>query len=504
MKLQSQSKPVTKSTFKPSPFQQAGFDWGDSNIGKYKAAVMIAVAGSGKSTFLREFYTRMSNKYDRMLLLAFNSNNAKEARDKNTVSNCTIITYHAYGNSAIRKLYKPTLDTEGKKVEMIIKGRLADNQRFLIPPIKRIVSLCKANVVINPTDDDLNYITAMYDIDFGDNTPDEMISKAFDLVRHGLSESINMVDKVIDFDDMIYIPVVLGLQPDQYGLIMADEFQDTNKAQAKLIQMGRTANMIGVGDPWQSIYAFRGADSKAMENLTVEFEADTLPLSISYRCPKAVGDLVRSEFPNIDFQTPDWAKEGSITTTEIEKAIPNMQEGDLVVSRVNAALPKLAFTLIRQGKTARIMGRDIGRALKEVIVKQKATSTSDLWGKLNSYKMKQVEKFTRMNMQTKVQQIDDQIETIMALAEGTNSVYDLITRCDTMFSDEQIGISLGTVHKNKGREANNVFIVRPDLLPLPFVMEKGNAEAKQQELNMRYVAETRPLENLIFATGELK
>jgi superfamily I DNA/RNA helicase len=180
-----------------------------------------------------------------------------------------------------------------------------------------------------------------------------------------------------------------------------------------------------------------------------------------------------------------------------------MQEGDIVISRINANLPAIAFSLIRKGKTARILGRDIGKSLKGIIEKQKASDLSDLFTKLNEFREKQMSKFMSLNKPDKISQLDDQLETISALSEGANSVWDVITRCQTMFSDDQIGISLGTIHKNKGREAKNVFITRPDLIPLPFVMQKGSEEDKIQELNGKYVACTRPTENLIFCQGEL-
>ena len=213
--------------------------------------------------------------------------------------------------------------------------------------------------------------------------------------------------------------------------------------------------------------------------------------------------MIRREFPEIKFETPDWAKDGNITEVGIEKSLDLMQEGDMVLSRINANLPSIAFALIRKGKTARIMGRDIGKSLEALIKKQKVDSLPELFTKLEDYREKQYQKFLRLNRPDKIRQIDDQIETVSALSDGANSVWDVITRCQTMFSDERGGVSLGTIHKNKGAEANNVFITRPDLMPLPFVMQKGSAEDKQQELNMRYVGLSRSSENLVFCHGDL-
>lgn len=495
--------PAFVPAFKYSPYQQNLFDWGIAHAHKKDAAVVNAVAGSGKSTSLRELTRIVANDYENILSLAFNAHIAKDGREKNKLPNVKIITYHALGLSGIKKVYKPEIDTEGKKVESLVKSRMGSNKYFLIPSIKRLTDLCKGCYIPQPSHSDLYEIALTYDIELYEDQSDNLKFEIFDATQKAIIDSIDTASSIIDFSDMIFIPLVNDLSLDQFDMILADEFQDTNIAQAMLIQKARTGVMIGIGDSKQSIYAFRGADSTAMDKLVEEFGAEQLPLSISYRCPKVVGDLIRREFPEIKFETPDWAKDGNITEVGIEKSLDLMQEGDMVLSRINANLPSIAFALIRKGKTARIMGRDIGKSLEALIKKQKVDSLPELFTKLEDYREKQYQKFLRLNRPDKIRQIDDQIETVSALSDGANSVWDVITRCQTMFSDERGGVSLGTIHKNKGAEANNVFITRPDLMPLPFVMQKGSAEDKQQELNMRYVGLSRSSENLVFCHGDL-
>jgi len=504
MKLNNLGTPKA-GTFVPSKYQQALFDWAADNAGTSNAAVVNAVAGSGKSKSLNELTVRVGHKYGRIASLAFNSHIAKETKQKTTVRNVDVRTYHSLGLSAIRKVYpKVKIDDNGGKVEMLVKSKLiAGNLFFLIPSIKRLVSLCKAFAINNPGDEFL-YDTALnFSIELFEDRSAETKYRIFDSVRFALIRSLETADQLIDFDDMIFVPVVLGFTPDTYDLILADEFQDTNLAQAMLIEMAKAGVLVGVGDPQQSIYAFRGANSSAMDSLVEKFGAVQLPLSISYRCPMAVGNLVREQFPHIKFESPDWAIAGSVSDGDISKLLDNMQDGDIVISRVNANLPKIAFNLIRKGKTARILGRDIGRSLKALIEKMKADSVGDLFVRLKKYQDAQVSKMLQLGKTGMAGQVIDQVETITALSEGANSVYDIITRCQTMFDDEQIGISLGTIHKHKGREAKNVYVSRPDLIPLEFVMKKGTLEDKQQELNMKYVSFTRSTENLVFAYGEL-
>jgi len=89
--------------------------------------------------------------------------------------------------------------------------------------------------------------------------------------------------------------------------------------------------------------------------------------------------------------------------------------------------------------------------------------------------------------------LEDKISTLLFLAKLSNSIEDLKMKIKTIFTDEIKGIVLSTVHKAKGLESNRVFIVRPDLMPLP------NARSWQyiQEKNLEYVAYTRARLELI-------
>ena len=77
---------------------------------------------------------------------------------------------------------------------------------------------------------------------------------------------------------------------------------------------------------------------------------------------------------------------------------------------------------------------------------------------------------------------------------GNKDIETLKTKIGLIFTDEIQGIVLSTIHKAKGLESNRVFIIRPDLMPLP------NSRSWQyaQELNLIYVAHTRAKTELIF------
>ena len=118
---------------------------------------------------------------------------------------------------------------------------------------------------------------------------DQTVAEVYDLYQRRLHAS-----NAVDFDDLIMLTVeVLERFPEAltrwrkaFRYILVDEYQDTNHAQYRLLQLlgGEHGNVCAVGDPDQSIYAFRGADIRNI----MEFERDfpgtqVIPLEQNYR-----------------------------------------------------------------------------------------------------------------------------------------------------------------------------------------------------------------------------
>lgn len=139
----------------------------------------------------------------------------------------------------------------------------------------------------------------------------EVNNRVIDLADQILTKCLDLdsIKKSVDFDDMLWLCLRLGVVFPQVGIVLLDEAQDTNGVQrALLAQMGvgpkcsdglvladgRTyplsprPRLIAVGDPHQSIYGFRGADHDAMHTLRDSFAMKELSLSVSYRCSQAV------------------------------------------------------------------------------------------------------------------------------------------------------------------------------------------------------------------------
>lgn len=114
-----------------------------------------------------------------------------------------------------------------------------------------------------------------------------------------LQKSCEKVEKSIDFNDQLYLPVLFDAEFDEQDYVFVDECQDTNEIQLEILErIAKTFNPTDnyfqstffcfVGDPWQAIYGFRGANTGSMERIATRFSCRLFPLSVSYRCPKAI------------------------------------------------------------------------------------------------------------------------------------------------------------------------------------------------------------------------
>lgn len=102
----------------------------------------------------------------------------------------------------------------------------------------------------------------------------------------------------VDFDDMINLAadlIAAGAWDSPYDLVMVDEFQDTSAARASLVQAlvsRRNRYLFTVGDDWQSINRFAGADLSVMTRFHQWFgAAETVKLERTFRSPQAICDI---------------------------------------------------------------------------------------------------------------------------------------------------------------------------------------------------------------------
>lgn len=90
--------------------------------------------------------------------------------------------------------------------------------------------------------------------------------------------------ELLDFDDLM-LDAFEYMHAHTFKYIFVDEFQDTNLLQYKLLSlmMHQTTHLFAVGDPDQSIYAFRGARVELIERYLKDYDATLLKLQMNYR-----------------------------------------------------------------------------------------------------------------------------------------------------------------------------------------------------------------------------
>lgn len=472
-------QPQPKKEFTPSAYQQAVFDAVKRADGNY---VVEAVAGSGKTTTIVHALEH-TPKDSSVAFVAFNRHIAKELAHR-APDHVKVSTLHSLGFAAVRQAFGNVL-VDQDKIKSIVKPLLADEEMILFPTVRKLVALAKATL-----SDDYQFLCNRYGIEVNGDQ-----DKIFQLADYALAESMKQTS-VVDFDDMCWLPVILELPCQRFDWLFVDETQDLNNCQISLVlrSVKEDGHVIAVGDRHQSLYGFRGADTDAIPNVIKALDAKTLPLSITYRCPRLHVRLAQQFVPNIE--PAEWAKEGTISNVSENDALRMMRDGDMVLCRCNAPLVKPAFSLIRQGRKAVILGRDIGKGLKVLVEKMKAKDDIHLMlNKLADYRSREISKLMAAKKTGQVQVLEDKVDTIVALADGCQTVSSLMRKIDRVFSDEATGVVFSSVHRAKGMEAERVFILRRDLMPHPRATQPWE---QVQERNIQYVAFTRSKSELIF------
>jgi superfamily I DNA/RNA helicase len=267
--------------------------------------------------------------------------------------------------------------------------------------------------------------------------------------------------------------------------------------------------IVAVGDRFQSIYGFTGADTESIPKLIERLDATTLPLSITYRCPHKVVEIAQEYVPHLE-AAPN-AKDGVVAEASHQEFLKDVQPGDMALCRMNAPLVKACFQLISAGRKAIVRGRDIGKNLVSILGKVSPTrlrngtpagSVVEMLEKLNEYESKEVEKLQKRkkDASSAIEALQDKCACLRLFSDGRDDCSEIADDIDALFSDDIEGIVLSSVHKAKGLEADEVYILCPGKLPLPWVADKfGEGSWQyQQELNVAYVAYTRAKNSLTF------
>ena len=275
----------------------------------------------------------------------------------------------------------------------------------------------------------------------------------------------------IDHDDQVYMPALFGGAFPNFPLVLVDEAQDLSPINHEMLRKLRRSRLASVGDPFQSIYQFRGACQDGMAKLARTFSMKELPLSVSWRCPSEIVKNARWRAPDLK-----WAKVGGHVETLAQLTLDGIPNSCAIICRNNAPLFRLAILLLSHGRSVRVAGSDIGPKLAAIMRR---------FGDNNlprSSVLRAIDDWTARKIESGSSTAKDLAECMRLFANRGTDLGQAIAGAEDILRQEG-SITLTTGHKAKGLEWDIVYHLDPWLI--------GQGE---QEWNLRYVIQTRAKE----------
>ena len=203
--------------------------------------IVNAGAGTGKTTTIIEAANRLPNGV-KAAFLAFNKSIAEELGEK-LPSSMEARTFHSFGFAAIRNAGIRT-KYNGYKVNNIIKDLLGSD--FHVAPLKRLVSLIKGSRMEYKNNiSGIISIMDEYNIRFNSDREERIAIENIPKIMEVCKAQTN----IIDFDDMIWLPLVNNYPFPKYDVLFVDEAQDFNEAQREMLsRCVNNGRFVIVGD----------------------------------------------------------------------------------------------------------------------------------------------------------------------------------------------------------------------------------------------------------------
>lgn len=540
--------------FKPSTYQQDILDFFLNN--PQSNMLVNALAGSGKSTtacmlsehsktsdlyiafnasVVEEFKKKIKNPKTKVMTmhsLAYSImlyNVEQESKDlgekpkgfgsqrsKRTVS-LDNFKPHKILDEEITKRY-------GRYIEFAKRVFLKDNYVNLYNLCRLTLTDMSSNKDVSRLIDD--HVLFLYYGDEGYSAPD--ISEITSTLKILDTKSRQQFETqgVIDFTDMLWI-TFNKLKYDNwevpywalYTNIYCDEVQDFSNIQLNFLKfIKRTkGRYVFIGDFHQAIYNFAGANAQAFNQIPKMFApVETFDLPICYRCAKSHLSRVNREY-GIPILPCDDAPMGFVKTIDKNKISEYAKAGDMVISRKNKWIAEVVLDLARNGTPIFIEDKDMVAAIKRQILSSKCTSV----GTLEKFLQKVISNYNKKLFEIvskNVREGGHEEERLEAVAE-TNSKIDntsflleiLEGYLENHASSDSISkfsnfidkllnttpspncVRLCSIHKAKGLEATNVFVLNEAKINYDF---RNSKEQNIQEKNLSYIATTRAKEGL--------
>jgi DNA helicase-2/ATP-dependent DNA helicase PcrA len=479
---------------RPTPQQEAIYDAvrsGGSNL------CVSALAGTGKTTTAVSCLSQGVS--GRVGFVAFNSHIADELRSR-LPPEVPAMTLHSLGYATVRRAFRDAV-LDPQKLTKLARELAPKAYPSTRQVVEQLARLCKMTLTPECDQQAVDSLVDHYGIEIDGRDREAVLDLAAQLVERSVAWLATL-----DYDDMVWVPVRLGLPVDQFDLLLVDEAQDLNRAQQCLaLAASAGGRLCPIGDVNQAIYGFSGADCDSLPNLARELGGsprgcDVLPLTVTWRCPTSHVELARRIVPGLE--PAPGAIDGEVTTASREQITAAVRPGDMVVCRKNAPLVGLTYRLVLAGTPALMRGRDIGKGLLSLISRLRPDSISDLDRRLEHYREREEAKLHRRDAPASAyEQLEDRCECLSQLAAQATSLESLEAFIKSVFDDGATPagrVVLSSVHRGKGLEADTVYVLDPDSLPL--IRRDSKSWQRTQERNLVYIAATRAKRSLVFET----
>jgi DNA helicase-2/ATP-dependent DNA helicase PcrA len=354
--------------------------------------LVVAGAGSGKTRVLTHRVAHLINahgiKPQEILAITFTNKAAGEMRERledmlgGVARSIWILTFHSACGRILRREaprlgYRTnfTIYDQADQIRLtkaVLEELERDPKRFVPRGIHAQISTAKNNL-IGP-EEYRQRVSSFYD---------QTVADAYELYQRRLFAS-----NAVDFDDMLFLTVQLlenfpearEKWQNAFRYILVDEYQDTNHAQYRFLQLmaEKHRNLFAVGDPDQSIYAFRSADIRNILRFEDDFPGTrSIALEQNYRStnlilrganaviennrerkPKELWSELGDGEPIRVLEVEDEHAEARFVAVEIARFVEEGFSGSeiAVFYRTNAQSRVLEDVLVRQAISYQVIG----------------------------------------------------------------------------------------------------------------------------------------------------
>ena len=458
-----------------------------------------ASAGTGKTTVLLQLL-KNTPLYKKCIFLAFNKSIAEEI-DRKCEGRAEVKTLHGkafsilLGNKRCRFQLNKWRDYSICSQYCHFDENLSEKAKnSQIWNIAKLYNLMRINLIDISQKDKLARLSLRWDVEFNDYYYG-LLSDFIQGIAIEQGKGWKDGKLPIDFTDQLYLTYVSvpeQLYP-KYDVVFIDEAQDLNPLQREvaLRLLKDNGRLVTVGDFSQQIYGFQGSSIDSFSQLRERPNTVELPLNITYRCAKRIVTEALKYSDKIE------AKEDADEGVVRFGTLAEVNGGDYVLCRNNYPLIEAFMYFLEHGKKSVILGKDYGENLLNLL--EQVGSLNDLTQILHD-KAEELRQKGVKNVQANESFIilQEKVEIISLLVKRTGSIERARQLITEIFSEGKGSdyITLSTIHKSKGLEADRVFIIGfHELIPSKYALTEF---ALYGERCLQFVAVTRAKNELVF------